>query len=968
MKKILSYLIIMLVCMTGALAWTQIPYYIEDENGVALLSVDVLAFECSTTSCSQLGTEEFDATSNSNYIEVFFPENYGYHTNVPEQDVVVYFFKEGYQPFAETMTLDNDVDGNGFASDYIAAERTAVLEKKDTCTAPIASASVADSEVEVGYDVEFDINVESAFENSLSVFPLGADMSEGVGYYNRFHEFYEAETEITVTINTPDGYSFDSQMSRDITVDTVELVESDFNIPADFVAGEYDVEIRTFVTDDVCQASQEDTESLAFTVLGDPVVWGPAETFQDLGMGDGFYHGEANVDSFLWILAADPDSPTYNMTIEWDVYGDGSTIYTGSDVSFYFVTSNYWGYGINHTYTEEGTFTVLITATDDEGVSTVSTQQIIVGPPNEAPIVTIDPAETSADPVTPADLDASGTTDDSDDLADMWFSWDCDTDGTPEQEDYGLTNVQCDYSTFLYGDYTVTLTVTDTDGASSTGTALVHYVESMNQPPIAEANGPYTAEDGDEIQFDSEGSYDTDGSIVSYEWDFETDGTPDSTDANPTYTYPGVGNYVATLCVEDDLGAITCDTADVEITEYVNDAPIADPDGNYAGVVGQEIQFNSDESYDPDGTIVGYEWDFETDGVVDSTDANPTHTYDATGAYTATLCVEDNEGAIGCDYADVEIYDELVVTLTATPSEGYAPLEVLLEATVTGGVPAIHYSWDIDGDGVVDAEAGDGDTTSFIIEFPTDPYTATVYVDDWRGNTAEASVELSAELDPEVAHIDIEIDAPGGDLDETDWSSADAGDYCAVTGEPDLQVLFDARGSSSYGDIVSYSWDFNGDGVEDSSDSVESYWFREDGTYAVTLTIVDEYGVEVTATVYICVADELDNDPRRTVYIGGIAFLDDEIEVMAGDWLPLHVTVENIGDMDIENLKISATIQELGVYATSTEFEFDRNDQEARTLHIEIPEWTQPGWYDVRITISDDYVHRYRHRDILVIG
>ena len=39
------------------------------------------------------------------------------------------------------------------------------------------------------------------------------------------------------------------------------------------------------------------------------------------------------------------------------------------------------------------------------------------------------------------------------------------------------------------------------------------------------------------------------------------------------------------------------------------------------------MQFSSEGSNDPEGTPLTYAWDFDNNGTVDSTDANPTHTY-----------------------------------------------------------------------------------------------------------------------------------------------------------------------------------------------------------------------------------------------------------------------------------------------------------------------------------------------------
>ncbi|WP_445475813.1 PKD domain-containing protein [Methanococcoides methylutens] len=47
---------------------------------------------------------------------------------------------------------------------------------------------------------------------------------------------------------------------------------------------------------------------------------------------------------------------------------------------------------------------------------------------------------------------------------------------------------------------------------------------SANQPPVADANGPYIGVVGLPITLDAAGSYDPDGFIASWEWDIDGDG------------------------------------------------------------------------------------------------------------------------------------------------------------------------------------------------------------------------------------------------------------------------------------------------------------------------------------------------------------------------------------------------------------------------------------------------------------
>jgi parallel beta-helix repeat protein len=77
-----------------------------------------------------------------------------------------------------------------------------------------------------------------------------------------------------------------------------------------------------------------------------------------------------------------------------------------------------------------------------------------------------------------------------------------------------------------------------------------------------------------------------------------------------------------------------------------NQSPVAvasaDPDN---GDVPLTVQFNSAGSYDPDGQIAAFAWDFG-DGNV-SSEANPSHTYTVAGTHNATLTVTDEDGATG---------------------------------------------------------------------------------------------------------------------------------------------------------------------------------------------------------------------------------------------------------------------------------------------------------------------------------
>ncbi len=167
------------------------------------------------------------------------------------------------------------------------------------------------------------------------------------------------------------------------------------------------------------------------------------------------------------------------------------------------------------------------------------------------------------------------------------------------------------------------------------------------------------------VNFIGSASYDTDGNIESYTWDFG-DGSASSSISSPSHTYYAPGNYTATLTVIDNDGQVG--SAAVGIT-VENKAPVAIASADRtSGPAGLTVNFDSAASYDPDspyGTITNYFWDFG-DGST-STAASPSHTYDNTGhlydtdgIFNATLTVTDDLGKIDTDTISIIISPQFV--------------------------------------------------------------------------------------------------------------------------------------------------------------------------------------------------------------------------------------------------------------------------------------------------------------------
>ncbi|WP_460848355.1 ThuA domain-containing protein [Phytohabitans suffuscus] len=92
-------------------------------------------------------------------------------------------------------------------------------------------------------------------------------------------------------------------------------------------------------------------------------------------------------------------------------------------------------------------------------------------------------------------------------------------------------------------------------GDANSALYRIEYNTGTGRAPIASASANPTSGNAPlTVQFSSAGSSDPDGDAITYAWDFTTNGSTDSTAANPSFTYTGNGEFTATLTVRDSTG------------------------------------------------------------------------------------------------------------------------------------------------------------------------------------------------------------------------------------------------------------------------------------------------------------------------------------------------------------------------------------------------------------------------------
>jgi len=95
---------------------------------------------------------------------------------------------------------------------------------------------------------------------------------------------------------------------------------------------------------------------------------------------------------------------------------------------------------------------------------------------------------------------------------------------------------------------------------------VLHLGESGNKKPVAIANFENAAWESKEVEFDASESYDSDGEIVRYLWDFGDGAASEEMITTHTYTAPGV--YEVWLYVYDDEGAFATDGGNIRVVDY----------------------------------------------------------------------------------------------------------------------------------------------------------------------------------------------------------------------------------------------------------------------------------------------------------------------------------------------------------------------------------------------------------------
>lgn len=327
---------------------------------------------------------------------------------------------------------------------------------------------------------------------------------------------------------------------------------------------------------------------------------------------------------------------TSNFVCEGTVtqFTDQSTVTNGGTI-----TTWKWDFDSNSTidnttqnptngYANAGTYNATLIVVASGGCSDTVTKPVVVNPVPVAQYTWVDVCPGAANSFTDQSTIASGNI----------TSWQWDMGDA-----LGTSALQSPTYTYAStGTYNVQLTVTSDSGC------IDNIVHQVTQYPNPTANFSLQDVCTGETVILTDASSGNGGTINTWGWDIQNDGTTDYSVQNTSFTYPSPGNYTVELYVETMDGC--SDSTTQTITVF--NGPVADY--TFASVCeGNSISF-TDGSTSTSGAISGWNWDFGNGAT--STTQNPTQLFSAEGVYNVSLEVTTVDGCTGSTTQMVDVW------------------------------------------------------------------------------------------------------------------------------------------------------------------------------------------------------------------------------------------------------------------------------------------------------------------------
>lgn len=404
--------------------------------------------------------------------------------------------------------------------------------------------------------------------------------------------------------------------------------------------------------------------------------------------------------------------------------------------------------------------------------------------------------------------------------------------------------------------------------------------------------------------------------IVSYEWDFEGDGVYDyveteanapdgSFDGKTTFVYGDIGVYTATLRIMDEIGGLDTDSCEITVVDVgldagpdqtVNEGDLVELEGSYSADGGQPEDrkpvalwhmnegsgsvIHDEIGNDNNGIINGATWTTEGrfgnslsfDGIDDYVDVGPNNVYSNGSAITVEAWIKvDNLGSFVYVLGSRDQQDNGGFYFYLRDS---GRLDFYVYFGPTWRNAATQHSEIQPGQWYYIVGVYDGSVRIYLNGVLKDVYPWRIGYDTSSSSTFIGGVPYSVDFNgliDEVAIWDIAL------------SAQEILDYY----NSGKEHLTSGAGNGGLGTIVSYEWDFEGDGLYDyketdanspdgAFDGKTTHLYGDDGVFEAALRIEDDQGLSDTDT---CTITVLNVDPSVTIVSATISSAVMKVEI-----------------------------------------------------------------------------------------
>jgi gliding motility-associated-like protein len=248
--------------------------------------------------------------------------------------------------------------------------------------------------------------------------------------------------------------------------------------------------------------------------------------------------------------------------------------------------------------------------------------------------------------------------------------------------------------TYLFGGtYTVTLTVSNAAGCTSTATQTVNALEIPNVFATGDDGDGNTTNcllPGDPTTSQTVDFSNFTTGAVSYHWDFG-DGTT-STAENPSHLYTSYGTYNVVLTATGPNGCTASQTIPVVFERFVSASLTLDIT-EYSGCLPHPLTTLQNLSVN----ATQFVWNFGdgTPPIVTNSAVPPSHIYNTPGNYTISLSASNSCNSANATISPIVIVGPPVANFTPSVTTGCAPQGVSFTNTSTGASPANNYQWNM---------------------------------------------------------------------------------------------------------------------------------------------------------------------------------------------------------------------------------------------------------------------------------